>query len=56
VVSDAAAPGNPVDFERFYPDHVASHAAMVRAGVDSFTDNEADARPTIERSTRRTRS
>jgi beta-glucosidase len=51
VVSDAAAPGNLVDFERYFPDHVTSHAAMVRAGVDSFTDNDADAAPTIERLT-----
>lgn len=49
VVSDAAAPGNLVTFERYYDDHVESHAAMVRAGVDSFTDNDADARPTVER-------
>ena len=51
VVSDAAAPGNLVTFERYFPDHVASHAAMVRAGVDSFTDNEADSAPTIARLT-----
>ena len=51
VVSDAAAPGNLVDFERYYPDHVTSHAAMLRAGVDSFTDNDANAAPTIERLT-----
>nr|WP_309134499.1 glycoside hydrolase family 3 C-terminal domain-containing protein [Cellulomonas sp.] len=51
VVSDAAAPGNLVTFERYFDDHVASHAAMVRAGVDSFTDNDADARPTVERLT-----
>ncbi|MFS0704060.1 glycoside hydrolase family 3 C-terminal domain-containing protein [Cellulomonas sp. 179-A 9B4 NHS] len=51
VVSDAAAPGNLVTFERYFDDHVASHAAMVRAGVDSFTDNDADARPTVQRVT-----
>lgn len=51
VVSDAAAPGNLVTFERYFDDHVASHAAMVRAGVDSFTDNDADAGPTVERVT-----
>lgn len=49
VVSDAAAPGNLVTFERYHPDHVTSHAALVRAGVDSFTDNDADAAPTLER-------
>lgn len=49
VVSDAGAPGNLVTAERYYPDHVTSHAAMLRAGVDSFTDNDANAGPTIER-------
>ncbi|HEY8720272.1 MAG TPA: glycoside hydrolase family 3 C-terminal domain-containing protein [Pengzhenrongella sp.] len=47
VVSDAAAPSNLVTFERYFPDHVESHAAMVRAGVDSFTDNGPDATPVI---------
>lgn len=51
VVSDAAAPGNVVTVERYADDHVTSHAAMVRAGVDSFTDNDADPRPTVERLT-----
>lgn len=51
VVSDAAAPGNVVTFQRFHDDHVASHAALLRAGVDSFTDNDADAGPTLERVT-----
>ncbi|HEY5515471.1 MAG TPA: glycoside hydrolase family 3 C-terminal domain-containing protein, partial [Pengzhenrongella sp.] len=49
LVSDAAAPGNLVTYERYFPDHVASHAAMLRAGVDSFTDNNADTAPTRER-------
>ena len=48
VVSDAAAPGNLVTYERYYPDHVTSHAAMLRAGVDSFTDNNTNAAPTVE--------
>lgn len=51
VVSDAAAPGFVVDLQRFYDDHVASHAAMLRAGIDSFTDNDADAGPTTQRLT-----
>ncbi|WP_372449545.1 glycoside hydrolase family 3 C-terminal domain-containing protein [Cellulomonas fulva] len=51
VVSDAAAPGFVVTLQRFYDDHVESHAAMLRAGVDSFTDNDADSAPTIERVT-----
>jgi beta-glucosidase len=51
VVTDAGAPGNLVDSERYYPDHVTSHAAMLRAGIDSFTDNDADTAPTIDRLT-----
>ncbi|MBO3101516.1 glycoside hydrolase family 3 C-terminal domain-containing protein [Cellulomonas fengjieae] len=51
VVSDAQAPSSLVDVERFFPDHVTSHAAALRAGIDSFTDNSQDVRPTIERIT-----
>jgi beta-glucosidase len=48
VVTDAGAPGNLVTCERYYSDQVTSHAAMLRAGVDSFTDNDANAAPTVE--------
>jgi beta-glucosidase len=48
VVSDAAAPTNVVNLERYYPDAPASHAAMLEAGIDSFTDNDANAAPTLE--------
>ncbi|MFD6092614.1 glycoside hydrolase family 3 C-terminal domain-containing protein [Oerskovia sp. NPDC060338] len=51
VVSDAAAPTNLVESERYFPTHTASHAAALRAGVDSFTDNDADPRLTVERVT-----
>lgn len=51
VVSDAAAPGNVVTFQRYHADHVTSHAALLRAGIDSFTDNDADAGPTTARVT-----
>ncbi|UZN04466.1 glycoside hydrolase family 3 C-terminal domain-containing protein [Cellulomonas sp. S1-8] len=51
VVSDAAAPGNVVTSQRYHDDHVASHAALLRAGIDSFTDNDADPSPTVERIT-----
>ncbi|MEP7764069.1 glycoside hydrolase family 3 N-terminal domain-containing protein [Sanguibacter sp. 25GB23B1] len=49
VVSDAAAPTNLVESERYYDSHVTSHAASLLAGVDSFTDNDTDSGPTIER-------
>jgi beta-glucosidase len=49
VCSDAQAPSNLVEREKFYPTHAESHAAALKAGVDSYTDNNADSRPTIER-------
>ncbi|RPF20177.1 beta-glucosidase [Myceligenerans xiligouense] len=49
VVSDAGAPTFLVTVQRAFPDHAAGHAAMVRAGVDSFTDNDQDAGVTLAR-------
>jgi beta-glucosidase len=51
VCSDAQAPSNLVDTEKYYDTHVESHAAALLAGLDSFTDNSADSGPTIERFT-----
>ncbi|HLT85654.1 MAG TPA: glycoside hydrolase family 3 C-terminal domain-containing protein [Phototrophicaceae bacterium] len=47
VVSDAYAPGNVVDVQGYYDTHAESHAALVRAGVDSFTDRGEDSSFTI---------
>jgi beta-glucosidase len=52
VVSDAAAPTNVATTQAYYPDHVASHAALVKAGVDSFTDNDDRSEATVQRLTR----
>ena len=49
VVSDAGAPTNLVTGERYYDDHVEAAAAAVRAGVDSFTDHDADPTRTARR-------
>ncbi len=51
VVSDAYAPSNLADpeLQAFFPDHAASHAAALRAGIDSFTDQDDRAHVTIER-------
>jgi beta-glucosidase len=49
LVSDAAAPAFLVTVQRALPDRASGNAAMVRAGVDSFTDDDADPRPTVER-------
>ncbi|QQQ80734.1 glycoside hydrolase family 3 C-terminal domain-containing protein [Saccharothrix sp. 6-C] len=42
VVSDAEAPSNLVDLEHYFDDHVESHAAALKAGIDSFTDHGLD--------------
>ncbi|GAA1974621.1 glycoside hydrolase family 3 C-terminal domain-containing protein [Microbacterium pumilum] len=47
VVSDAGAPTFLVTTQRAHADHVAATAALVRSGLDSFTDNDADSAPTI---------
>ncbi|GAB3763633.1 beta-glucosidase family protein [Microlunatus parietis] len=49
VVSDAFAPGNLADSQAYFDDHLQSHAAALRAGMDSFTDNGRDSGPTLER-------
>ena len=51
VVSDAQAPSNLVDGERYFPDHVQATAAALTAGIDSFTDNDTRSHVTIERAT-----
>jgi beta-glucosidase len=51
ICSDAQAPSNLVEREKFFPTHAESHAAALKAGVDSYTDNNDDPNPTIERFT-----
>ncbi|NUR28713.1 MAG: beta-glucosidase [Catenulispora sp.] len=51
VCSDAQAPSNLVEREMYFATHEESHAAALKAGVDSYTDNDRDARLTIERFT-----
>ncbi|MEV0531074.1 glycoside hydrolase family 3 C-terminal domain-containing protein [Kitasatospora sp. NPDC050463] len=49
VVSDAEAPSNLVDPEHYFDDHVESHAAALKAGIDSFTDHGEDSETIIGR-------
>ncbi|WP_235001937.1 glycoside hydrolase family 3 protein [Actinacidiphila paucisporea] len=49
VVSDAEAPSNLVDLEHYFDDHATSHAAALKAGIDSFTDHGEDTRTTFGR-------
>ncbi|MBO0869312.1 MAG: glycoside hydrolase family 3 C-terminal domain-containing protein, partial [Micromonosporaceae bacterium] len=51
VVSDAYAPSNVAATQHYYADHTASHAALVKAGLDSFTDNDERSQVTIDRLT-----
>lgn len=48
VVTDAGAPTFVVTVQDAEPDHVHAAAALVQGGVDSFTDNDANAEPTLE--------
>ncbi|WP_408648269.1 glycoside hydrolase family 3 C-terminal domain-containing protein [Streptomyces gossypiisoli] len=49
VVSDAEAPSNLVDLEHYFDDHAESHAAALRAGIDSFTDHGEDSATPVGR-------
>lgn len=51
VCSDAEAPSNLVDPEQYFDDHAESHAAALKAGVDSFTDHADDPSTTVARFT-----
>ncbi|MFY1637640.1 glycoside hydrolase family 3 C-terminal domain-containing protein [Solwaraspora sp. WMMB335] len=51
VVGDAGAASNLAGSQGYCPDHVTGFAAALRAGVDSFTEDDADPTPTIERVT-----
>ncbi|MDI1459813.1 glycoside hydrolase family 3 C-terminal domain-containing protein [Catellatospora sp. KI3] len=53
LVSDAYAPSNLADPDQqaYFPDHATSHAAALRAGVDSFTDADDRSHVTVERIT-----
>ena len=45
VCSDAQAPSNLVEREKYFATHAESHAAALKAGVDSYTDNGPDSAP-----------
>ncbi|MDU0349352.1 glycoside hydrolase family 3 C-terminal domain-containing protein [Actinomyces sp. MRS3W] len=47
VVTDAGAPSNLWKAEKVLPDAPTAYAAMLRAGVDSFTDHDSDPSETI---------
>jgi beta-glucosidase len=51
VVSDASAASNIAGDQRYHADHAAGYAAAVRAGIDSFTEDDADSGPTVTRLT-----
>jgi beta-glucosidase len=49
VVSDEQAPSNLVELEHYFEDHATSHAAALKAGIDSFTDHREDSATVIGR-------
>ncbi|MCW3844451.1 hypothetical protein ONA70_30625 [Micromonospora yasonensis] len=51
VVDDAGAVGNIAGVQGHLPDHVEGFAAALRAGIDSFTEDDRDGTPTVERLT-----
>ncbi|WBB90832.1 glycoside hydrolase family 3 C-terminal domain-containing protein [Verrucosispora sp. WMMC514] len=46
VVGDAGAVSNIAGVQGHLPDHVEGFAAALRAGIDSFTEHDADSEPT----------
>ncbi|MEH0971694.1 glycoside hydrolase family 3 C-terminal domain-containing protein [Micromonospora sp. CPCC 205546] len=51
VVGDAGAVSNIAGVQGHLPDHVSGYAAALRAGIDSFTEDDADSAPTVARLT-----
>lgn len=47
VVSDAGAPDNLVTSQHYFDDRAAGYAALVKAGLDSFTQDDSDGGPTV---------
>jgi beta-glucosidase len=45
-VTDAFAPGNLVGSQKYYGTQTEADAAALKAGVDSFTDNDTNSEPT----------
>ncbi|MER8005799.1 glycoside hydrolase family 3 C-terminal domain-containing protein [Streptomyces sp. NPDC094149] len=45
-VTDAYAPGNLVGSQKYYGTQAEADAAALKAGIDSFTDNDRDSGPT----------
>ncbi len=48
VISDAWAPSNVAEVQAYHGDQVEAHAALLNAGLDSFTDRDADPALTID--------
>jgi beta-glucosidase len=48
VVSDAMAPSNVASVQAYYETQAEAHAAMLRAGLDSFTDEDSVHVVTVE--------
>ncbi|MFC0528907.1 glycoside hydrolase family 3 C-terminal domain-containing protein [Phytohabitans kaempferiae] len=51
VVSDASAASQIAGDQGYHGDHAAGYAAALRAGIDSFTEDDGDSGPTLARLT-----
>ncbi|WP_238580963.1 glycoside hydrolase family 3 protein [Streptomonospora alba] len=48
IVSDAYGPSNVAGSQGYYENHAESHAAMLKAGIDSYTDQDTDSSLTVD--------
>ncbi|NYI96254.1 glycoside hydrolase family 3 C-terminal domain-containing protein [Streptomonospora nanhaiensis] len=48
VVSDAYGPSNVANSQGYYDTHAESHAAMLTAGIDSYTDQDTNPSLTVD--------
>ncbi|GAA4953049.1 glycoside hydrolase family 3 protein [Streptomonospora halophila] len=48
IVSDAYGPSNVAGSQDYYETHAQSHAAMLKAGIDSYTDQGTDSSLTVD--------
>ncbi|TDC32468.1 carbohydrate-binding protein [Kribbella albertanoniae] len=47
IVGDASGAGNISGSQKYYPTPVEANAAAIKAGLDSFTENDANGGPTV---------
>lgn len=48
-VSDAGAPANLTELQHYFPDGASAYAAALKAGIDSFTQDDANYEPSVSK-------